>query len=419
MPTINLGERPFYEDLAIKTHSIRDNQNGRYFLNIEKGQYQNFELFLAMQKIDSSRIGISATSDERIQRKDFLQKIEKINEFIKSLNSGTVYSRVNTLYELPVNELRNCLDENKPFDLNKYKLIAANIENIINENAKRIFSANVKNESIEQTIMLISQKEPDKDFINWLKINLTPQNQYKDLKELKEDYLITKISMDISEFREIKNPKETFIIGKAVNNQTFDVKIPKQYNMNQFFNMYFEKMDKSHLINLDPKLVAKYVFGDIIKNNPYQVMEEPKNIIPPIFKNDDPNILLDPKNNIIVNTKSGEIEQINNGIVEKPEVNKYDYNTSSERPLEDPTEVQAYEQSVISNLNPIPSPQMGLPNNLINTPEAIEPSLTKNAGKKRVLIPPKNFGFIKIGTIILFGLSFLLTIVSLILIIVS
>lgn len=400
MASANFSAQLFYKDNNIVSHSIMDTQAGRFFLNIPVPQYQNFTIFLKLKGDDNTKKGTSEFSNETIVRKQFLEEVEKANELIKNLNSGMVYSRVNQLKELPVNELRDVLDENKPFDINKYRIIAQNIENLINENFRLMVSSNVKKESIEQTIMLISQNEPDKDFIEWLKNNLSSENNYKNVDELRKDYINSKPKLDISEFKEFKKDGETFIVGTNTKGQTFTVKIPTNYNMLMVFQAELKTIDPKILSGLNEKQVAKIIFEKITKDLPSQIMtEEPKKINENLDNRAEGNILersvsnnqtnlIDPNNNIAFDPIEDKITTVEeeNGVytVDTPEVTTNNYN-----------------------------PDIGMPSEAQNQVQSV--------GKRRVLAPPKNrdLGFIKIGTIILFGLSFILTFISLVLIIAS
>lgn len=398
MASANFNAQLFYKDNNIVSHSIMDVQTGRFFLNIPVPQYQNFTIFLKLKGDDNTKKGTSEFSNEIFVRKQFLEEVEKANELIKNLNTGMVYSRVNRLKELPVNELRDVLNENKSFDINKYRLITQNIENLINENFRLMVSSNVKKESIEQTIMLISQNEPDKDFIEWLKNNLSSENNYKNVDELRIEYINSKPKLDISEFKEFKKDGETFIVGTNTKDQTFTVKIPSNYNMLMVFQAELKTIDPKMLSGLNEKQVSKIIFEKIIRDLPSQIMiEVPKkaneNKLEKSVSNNQTN-LIDPNNNITLDPIEDKITTVEkeNGVykVDTPEVTTNNYNSETGMPSETQTQVQASE-------------------------------ISKTVGKRRVLAPPKNndLGFIKIGTILLFGLSFILTFISLLLIIAS
>lgn len=359
----------FYKDSTNIIYSLSDNQIGRYFLNVPVTQYNNFMVFLKLKKEDNTKKGIDEnSSNEQLKRKEFLNEIKKANEFIKSLNSNMVYSRVNHLKELPENELEDVLNENKPFDMNRYKEIIKNIEEIINENFRLMTSSNIKKESIEQTILLISQKEEDKDFIEWLKTNLTSDYSNKNLEDLRMEYKQQRIQLNIEEYQEVQNNNKKFIIGKNSKGEMFTVEFPSQYNMLQIFEMELKTVDKTKLVNLDGKIVTTILFDKIILDLPSKringpTIEEQKTLNP--TGNQEPTIVVTqniPSNN----------EQVM---------------TTQETPIVDP-------QNIPSNNKKIP---------------------------RRILVPSNvnGNGFIKVGTIILFGLSFILTIISLILLIAS
>lgn len=392
----------FYKDSTNIIYSLADNQSGRYFLNIPVSEYNNFMLFLKLKTEDNTKKGTSEFSNENLKRKQFLEEVIKVNNFIKMLNSNMVYSRVNRLYELPEKELQDVLDKNKPLDMQKYQELTKKIDDIINENFRLMTSSNIKKESIEQTILLISQKEEDKKFIEWLKENLSSNYTQQNLEDLRMEYKKQTIQWNIEDYQEVINNNEKYIVGKNTKGEMYTVKIPNQYNMLQVFEMELKTVDKSKLANLDPKMVATILFDKIIIDLPpaekmektheeEQNKEENKqeqNILNNQIADESDNYLVDKTNNIAVNTIDNTtiaIENAENGqiIANETEVNTYNFDPTAGQPSQVETQIQSQ-------------------------------------GKKRVLAPPKNdYGFIKIGTIILFGLSFILTIISLILLIAS
>lgn len=391
----------FYKDNTNIIYSLADNQAGRYFLNIPVSEYNNFMLFLKLKTEDNTKKGTSEFSNENLKRKQFLEEVIKVNDFIKMLNSNMVYSRVNKLYELPEKELEDVLSENKPFDMQKYQEIAKRIDDTINENFRLMTSSNIKKESIEQTILLISQKEEDKKFIEWLKENLSSNNTQQNLEDLRMEYKKQTVQLDIADYQEVINNNEKYIVGKNTKGEMYTTKIPKQYNMKQVFEMELKTIDKTKLTNLEPKMVATIIFDKIIIDLPSEKMakthEEEQNkeeniqeqtMLNNQIAEQSDNYLVDKTNNIAVdpiNNTTIAIENNENGqlVANEAEVNTYNFDPALGQPSQVETQIQSQ-------------------------------------GKKRVLAPPKNnYGFIKIGTIVLFGLSFVLTIISLVLLIAS
>lgn len=399
----DINAQLFYKDNMNIIYSMSQNNTDRYFLNIPVAQYTNFMIFIKLKKEDNTKKGTSEYSNEKTKRKEFLQELTKANEFIKNLNSNMVYSRVNRLTELPIKELEEILDENKIFDMNKYKEISKKIEDIINNNFRLMTSPNIKKESIEETIAIINQKEQDKKFIEWLKVNLPSNNTKKNIEELRMEYKKETISINIEDFKEIKTNEKKFIMGKNTRGETYTVEIPNQYSMLQIFELELKTVDKTKLINIDNKFVAKILFDKIILDLPSQKMvkkheqelvEENKreqNLLNNETKIEDNNYLYDQNNNIAYN-------EINNNVIAV---------------TTNPNGEIIAENAEVATNNFDPNTQQ---------PQQAE-TIQQSKGKRKILVPAKNpienHGFIKFSTLLLFTASLVLTIASLVLLIAS
>ena len=413
MPNFNMRAMLFYKDENVIIHSIMDEQVGRYFLSIPVNLYQNFSMLVNSKGKDFSNIPMNDINT----RNQLINNLSKINDLIKNLNTNMVFSRTTPLKELPINELINVLNPNQPFNQNMYLNIIKQTENIINEDFNIMISPNLKQASIEQAIIQISQKEKDPNFINWLKNNLMNSNDYRNIDLLKQEYQqslqnnqqkinTTELKFDIEDYKEVINNGKKYIVGLNSNNQMVNVEIPDKFinnSMLELFQMEFNTIqDKNKLANLTPKQVATVLFDKIISDtnskpmennfdvnnlnsNPQNTVEQ--NVLNNAINQKDESYIIDKENNIAVNKEDNTVmavERDNNNIVlNEAQAQTYQYNEEKGQPQEVPTQVQ---QNV----------------------------------KKRVLVPPKNdYGFIKVGTIILFAMSFILTIISLVLLIAS
>ena len=211
MANLNLSEKLFYKDENVIIHNVIEG-NIRYFLIYPTNQQVNFAKFIALYYEDITKKGTSEYSNDVIIRKQLLEDVKHANEFIKSLNSNFIHSRINQLRELPVEELEDVLSENKPFDLNKYRTIVSQIQQIIHNNYSLMTSSNIKDLSTQYAILCIIQKEQDKDFIVYLNNNLSKENNHKDLEILREEYYISRISLDISNYKQAINEQGKIII---------------------------------------------------------------------------------------------------------------------------------------------------------------------------------------------------------------
>ena len=414
MPSLNVSAILFYKDENVIIHSIMDEQVGRYFLSIPVNLYPNFQLMYGAKGKDLSNVPMNDINT----RNQLVNNLIKINELIKNLNTNMVFSRTTQLKELPINELINVLNPNQPFNQNMYINLIKQIENIINEDFNLMINPNLKKASIEQAIIQISQKEKDPNFIQWLKNNLINVNDYSNIDILRQQYQqslqnnsqkvdTNEVKFDIEEYKEVINNGKKYIVGLNTKNQMVNVEIPEKFinnSMLELFQMEFNTIqDKSKLSNLTPKQVATVLFDKIINdtqskpmennfdvnnlnNNPQNTVEQ--NVLNNAVNQKDESYLVDKENNIAVNKEDNTIMAVerdnnNNIVLNEAQAQTYEYNEEKGQPQEVPTQVQ------------------------------------ENV-KKRVLVPPKNdYGFIKVGTIILFAMSFVLTIISLVLLIAS
>lgn len=414
MPSLNVSAILFYKDENVIIHSIMDEQVGRYFLSIPVNLYPNFQLMYGVKGKNLSNIPMNDINT----RNQLINNLSKINELIKNLNTNMVFSRTTQLKELPINELINVLNPNQPFNQNMYINLIKQTENIINEDFNIMINPNLKKASIEQAIIQISQKEKDPNFIQWLKNNLINVNDYSNIDILRQQYQqslqnnqqkvdTNEVKFDIEEYKEVINNGKKYIVGLNTKNQMVNVEIPEKFinnSMLELFQMEFNTIqDKSKLSNLTPKQVATVLFDKIINdtqskpmennfdvnnlnNNPQNTVEQ--NVLNNAVNQKDESYVVDKENNIAVNKEDNTIMAVerdnnNNIVLNEAQAQTYEYNEEKGQPQEVPTQVQ------------------------------------ENV-KKRVLVPPKNdYGFIKVGTIILFAMSFILTIISLVLLIAS
>ena len=414
MPSLNVSAILFYKDENVIIHSIMDEQVGRYFLSIPVNLYPNFQLMYGAKGKDLSNVPMNDINT----RNQLINNLSKINELIKNLNTNMVFSRTTQLKELPINELINVLNPNQPFNQNMYINLIKQTENIINEDFNIMINPNLKKASIEQAIIQISQKEKDPNFIQWLKNNLINVNDYSNIDILRQQYQqslqnnqqkvdTNEVKFDIEEYKEVINNGKKYIVGLNTKNQMVNVEIPEKFinnSMLELFQMEFNTIqDKSKLSNLTPKQVATVLFDKIINdtqskpmennfdvnnlnNNPQNTVEQ--NVLNNAVNQKDESYVVDKENNIAVNKEDNTIMAVerdnnNNIVLNEAQAQTYEYNEEKGQPQEVPTQVQ------------------------------------ENV-KKRVLVPPKNdYGFIKVGTIVLFAMSFILTIISLVLLIAS
>ena len=116
-----------------------------------------------------------------MDNKTYLQYMISMNDFFRISNTNLVHSRINHLTELPVDELKMII-ETEPLDVIKFNEIKMRINNIVDQNFELMMSPQNKMASIEQTIMLISQKEQDQEIINEVRNILYTQNDEKDYR---------------------------------------------------------------------------------------------------------------------------------------------------------------------------------------------------------------------------------------------
>ena len=410
MASLNLSEKLFYKDENVIIHNVIEG-NLRYFLIYPTSQEVIFAKFMKLCYEDNRKKGTSEFSNETMVRKQLLEDVKQANEFLKSISSNFIHSRINPLKELPVNDLIEVLDENKPFDINKYRQIVNQLQSLLYENYNLLTNSNIKNLSNQYAILCIIQKEQDKDFINYLNNKLINENNHKDLEMIRTDYYVSKIPLDISDYKQTVNEEgKQIIIGFNSKNELYNVELPKNYNMQQaFYKELYSSNDKVNLIGLPPKQVAMKLFDKLIihcNSKRPEVRENlelnqattiEQNLLNNQINNSQEEYLVDSFNNIAINKNNNEdvigITKNEDGQLEgvnKLQTETYEYNEEKNIPSEVP---------VIENGK-----------KLTKTKRYLAPSSK---------IPDNNDGFIKIGTIILFGLSFILTIFSLILLIAS
>lgn len=271
----------FYQNKDFISYNVTNSQIGNYYLNIPNYLGKNLQTFQKLHNEDNNKKGISLTTNETNIRKQLLDDIKEVNILIQYFNKGQVYSKNRLMKELPINELEEILKSNIIFNMDKYKELLKKIENIINENYKIMFDPNIRKDSINETLLITLEKESDKDFVNWIKVNLGNRkyDNLHTLEQFRKQYKLENIKLDISNYKEITTEKkEKFIIGKNTKNSYFTVSIPKNMDMNKLFQYELEQIDKTKLLNKDGKEVAKFIFDIMIINYPSKEVKSNKDI---------------------------------------------------------------------------------------------------------------------------------------------
>lgn len=407
MAQINLMEQLFYKDENVIIHNIIEG-NLRYFLIYPTNQQANFAKFYKLCREDNTKKGTSEYSNETMIRKQLLEDVIMANEFIKNVSSNFIHSRINPLKELPVKELADILDENKPFNIDRYRIVVTQLQSLLYQNYNMLTNSNIKNLSNQYAILCIIQKEQDKEFINYLNNNLIKENNHKNLEMIKTDYYMSKIQLEISNYKQVTNEKGKIIVsGLNSKNELFNVELPDGYNMLQaFYKELYAINNKSNLIGLPPKQIAMYLFDNLIihcpSNSPI-IKEE-------TIKNEDDKIEQNLLNNQINTLNKDYLVDTNNNIA----INQNNTN--------DIIGIQKNEEGLIEGVNKLETQTYEFDDkkNMPSEVPVIENGmkLTRKPPKKRIF-DDNNQGFIKVGTLILFISSLILTITSLALLIAS
>ena len=80
-------------------------------------------------------------------------------------------------------------------------------------------------------IKCIIQKEQDKDFINYLNNNLIKENNHKNLEMIKTDYYMSKIQLEISNYKQVVNNEgKTIISGLNSKDELYNVELPPEFD---------------------------------------------------------------------------------------------------------------------------------------------------------------------------------------------
>ena len=271
-----------------------------------------------------------------MDNKTYLQYMISMNDFFRISNTNLVHSRINHLTELPVDELKMII-ETEPLDVIKFNEIKMRINNIVDQNFELMMSPQNKMASIEQTIMLISQKEQDQEIINEVRNILYTQNDDKDYLTIRKELVEQKKSLNENNNLNVNN-------------------LPLQEE-------------------------------DNIKE---QVVNEQQPVINDSF------------------SQSQQVPNINQNIEQPQQNNSFHFQPDNQQPTTYENPLNQYNDENVNKQSDIPVIENG--KTLVKT---LNPQTSK-----RVMVDSSQ-GFIKTGTIVLFGLSFILTIISLVLLIAS